>query len=241
MKPTHIRIVEIRAAEGGEDARLFVADLALAYMRLAHRKNWKCSVTPEPNPRGGHQVLALRFEGKGVDLMDREAGAQRLQRVPPTERSNRVHTSTVTVSVLKSDAGASEQSLYRQRAPSDFKVDWYNGTIGAGGQHHQKNATCCRLTHLPTGLVKTSQSRSRQNSQQLAMAAMLEALDMLEAKRTEAALNGIRKAQVGSGERAGVKRRTWRFQDDTVQDHVTGVRARATDVMRGRFELLFAA
>ena len=241
MKSTDTRIVEIRAAEGGEDARLFVADLALAYLRLALRRNWKGRATPEPNPRAGHQVLTLSFEGKGVDQLDGEAGAQRLQRVPPTERSGRVHTSTVTVSVLKADAGASEQSLYLQRGPSDFKIDWYNGTIGAGGQHHQKNATCCRLTHLPTGIVKTSQNRSRQNSQQLAMTAMVEALDTLAASCTQAALNGIRKAQVGSGERAGVKRRTWRFQDDTVYDHGTGRRARAADVMRGRFELLLAA
>lgn len=236
---TEKRILEIRAAEGGEDSRLFVAELAQAYFRLAARRGWKCYAEPALNLKAGHQVLTLTVSGEGASQLDQEAGAHRLQRVPPTERAGRVHTSTVTVSVLVEGLGQDSQGPFLRRAPSDFKVDWYNGTIGAGGQHHQKNATCCRLTHLPTGIVKTSQNRSRQNSQQLAMQAMTQELDALASKARLAAVNGIRKSQVGNGARAGTKTRTWRFQDDTVQDHATGTRARAADVMKGRFEVLW--
>lgn len=236
---TEKRILEIRAAEGGEDSRLFVAELAQAYFRLAARRGWKCYAEPALNLKAGHQVLTLTVSGEGASQLDQEAGAHRLQRVPPTERAGRVHTSTVTVSVLTEGAGQDVQSPFLRRTPSDFKVDWYNGTIGAGGQHHQKNATCCRLTHLPTGLVKTSQNRSRQNSHQLAMQAMVEALDDLAQKASGQAINGIRKAQIGNGLRAGAKSRTWRFQDDTVQDHGTGLKARAAAVLKGKLELLW--
>lgn len=151
-----------------------------------------------------------------------------------------MHTSTVTVTVLGENTRAAEATApYLRRQSADFKLEWFNGTTKAGGQHHQKNATCCRMTHLPTGIVRTSQTRSRVNSQQLAQAALHEELDRLAAQAHGLVLNGIRKAQVGNGERAGVKRRTWRFQDDVVMDHVTGQRARAADVMSGRFGLLW--
>ena len=93
---------------------------------------------------------------------------------------------------------------------------------------------------MPTGIVRTAQTRSRVNSQQLAQAALNEELDRLAAQAHGSVVNGVRKAQVGNGARAGVKRRTWRFQEDAVIDHVTGRRARAADVMTGRFGLLWA-
>jgi peptide chain release factor 1 len=149
-----------------------------------------------------------------------------------------VHSSTVTVVVRRENIG-DDTGAYRQRTPDDFKLEWFNGTIKAGGQHHQKNATCCRLTHLPTGTVRTAQTRSRNNSQHLATVAMTADLDRLTAEADRRAMNAVRRDQVGNGERSGVKRRTWRLQEDAVLDHVTGRRARASDVMRGRFELLW--
>ncbi len=170
--------------------------------------------------------------------MESEAGGHRLQRVPPTEKRGRVHSSTVTVAVL--EEGIREpQGAWGKRALADFRVDWFNGTTKAGGQHHQKNATCCRLTHIPTGLVRTSQTRSRENSQKEAMAAMLEELDRQSALSLGRERNGIRKEQVGTGERAGRKRRTWRFQEDVVLDHETGKRARASEAIGGKLEGLW--
>ncbi|WP_425953336.1 peptide chain release factor-like protein [Ralstonia pseudosolanacearum] len=150
-----------------------------------------------------------------------------------------MHSSTVTVSILGENVAISALTPYQRRQQSDFKMEWFNGTTKAGGQHHQKNATCCRMTHLPTGIVRTSQTRSRVNSQQMALAALNEELDRLMASAEGMVVNGIRRAQVGTGERAGVKRRTWRFQEDAVIDHVNGCRARAADVMAGRFDLLW--
>lgn len=187
--------------------------------------------------RTGHQSLTLKVQGKNLALFDNEKGAHRLQRVPPGERKGRVHTSTVTVAVLDPSVAA-DVSAYTRRSPEHFSLDWFNGTTKAGGQHHQKNATCCRLTHVPTGLVKTAQSRSRANSQQLAMAAITEELDRLMGGVQAAAINGIRRDQVGQGERAALKKRTWRFQDDQVVDHVTGRRASARQVMAGKLGLL---
>lgn len=119
-------------------------------------------------------------------------------------------------------------------------MEWFNGTTKAGGQHHQKNATCCRLIHLPTNITRTAQTRSRENSQQLAMAALSADLDRLMLSTQAAAANCLRRSHVGSGARGAEKRRTWRFQEDSVSDHVTGKRARATEVMGGRFDLLWA-
>jgi peptide chain release factor 1 len=144
----------------------------------------------------------------------------------------------VTVAVIGDDAKG-DVSAYLMRSSGDFRVEWFNGTVKAGGQHHQKNANCCRLTHLPTGIVKTAQTRSRDNSQRLAQAAMEVELDRMVAEGNGRAVNGVRRAQVGSGMR-GDKRRTYRFQEDTVTDHASGRRARASDVMAGRFDLLWA-
>lgn len=180
------------------------------------------------------------MEGKDLRRLDNEAGAQRLQRVPPTERQGRVHSSTVTVTVLGDNAQSAEATApFLRRQPADYKMEWFNGTTKAGGQHHQKCATCCRMTHVPSGIVRTAQTRSRVNSQQLAQAALNEELDGLASQVHGKLVNGVRKAQVGTGERAGVKRRTWRFQEDAVVDHITGKRARAVDVMAGRFDLLW--
>jgi len=145
----------------------------------------------------------------------------------------------VTVALL--DPGAAPaRGPFDRRADSDFRLEWFNGTIKAGGQHHQKNATCLRLIHLPTGLVQTAQSRSRQASEKLARAAMATELDRRSEGAEAAAANRSRTAQIGTGDRAGGKCRTWRFQQDRVLDHKTGRKARASQVMSGRFDLLWS-
>lgn len=179
--------------------------------------------------------MLLEIRGAGADLLDGEAGAVRVQRIPATERSGRVHSSTVTVAVMR--PGAEESGPESRRGPADFRIEWYNGTVKAGGQHHQKNATCCRMIHVPTGLVKTAQTRSRANSLQEARAAMDAELDRRGAASAASARNGLRREQVGTGQRAD-KRRTFRFQDDRATDHVTGKTAACSAVMAGRFRLL---
>ena len=170
-------------------------------------------------------------------MLEHEAGNIRVQRVPRTERQGRVHTSTVTVAVLGS--AAADLSRYQRRSDADLDLEWFNGTVGAGGQKHNKTATCARLRHRPTGIVRTAQTRSRENSLKLAKEALFKDLDEAMEAKAHGHVNGLRKAQIGSGRRAAEKRRTFRFQDDQATDHVTGQTARAGDVMRGRLDLLW--
>jgi len=151
--------------------------------------------------------------------------------VPPTERKGRVHTSTVTVAVI--DPAIKEVEL----KDSDFKIEWYSGT-GAGGQHRNKHQNSCRITHLPTGRVSTAQCRSRVNSLDEAKSSLIEQLKREEYRSLKVTLDTERKNQVGSGMR-GDKIRTYRFQDDTVKDHVTEKSANLKQVMRGNFDLLW--
>lgn len=162
--------------------------------------------------------------------MRQEAGGHRIQRVPPTETRGRVHTSTVTVAIV-------EQGVIGGFSAEDCDVEWYSGS-GAGGQHRNKHQNSCRLRHRPTGIVRTAQTRKRENSYKLAVEAMREAVDGVESSRVLAAANVERKGQIGSGMR-GDKRRTYRFREDAVTDHVTGKTCRCAELMRGHFEKLW--
>lgn len=187
-----------------------------------------------PDRRAGHQLLTLEIEGKGAEHLTNEAGALRIQRVPPTEHRGRVHSSTVTVAVLDQ---ASVVTKFDQRSETDFSVSWYSGS-GAGGQNRNKVQCCVRMTHLPTGIVRTAQTRSRQNSFDNAQAEINQELDRLSGYAADEMANGVRRGQVGSGERSD-KRRTIRFQDDLVKDHVTGKSMTATDFMKGKMDKMW--
>lgn len=222
------RVIEIRAAEGGEDSKLFVKDLAQAYIKFAQSKGWTARLIDEY--LGELHVLV---EGTDLSGLENECGGHRIQRVPPTERKGRVHTSTVTVAVI--DANESQRAV---AIPSiDLKVEWYSGT-GAGGQHRNKHQNSCRITHLPTGLVATAQTRSRQNSYNLALSEIQKQVDTLDQTRYNNNIASTRKSQVGTGMR-GDKIRTYRFQDDRVQDHITGKTASTKKVLSGNFDLLW--
>lgn len=164
--------------------------------------------------------------------LNNEPGGHRIQRVPPTERKGRVHSSTVTVAVM--DPKEIKNIAFNDR---DFKVEWYSGT-GKGGQNRNKVQACCRLTHIPTNIVKTAQCRTREASYAEALPALLEAVNNFYNNKIVASDAASRKDQVGSGMR-GDKRRTYRFQDNKVLDHETGKSARATDIMNGNFNLLW--
>lgn len=176
--------------------------------------------------------IQLEIQGTDLSCLDNEAGGHRIQRVPPTERKGRVHTSTVTVAVI-ADNVVSASAIPN----SDLKIEWYSGT-GCGGQYRNKHQNSCRITHIPTGIIVTSQQRSRQNS--LALATDEINRRVSEAQRRivhdEIAIN--RKQQVGSGMR-GDKIRTYRFQDDVVKDHITNKSASLKKVLAGNFSLLW--
>lgn len=172
------------------------------------------------------------LEGPDLHQLHEEAGGLRVQRVPPTEKRGRIHTSTVTVAVLD----PSQHQTF-QLSISDVRVEWFSGS-GAGGQHRNKHQNSCRLTHLATGLQTTSQTRSRQNSYQNAFAAMQELLAQSDLLNVHRATNLVRQAQVGSGER-GDKIRTIQFQNDRVVDHRTQKSMSALLFMKGHMNHLW--
>lgn len=178
--------------------------------------------------------MHILVEGTDLSGLDNECGGHRIQRVPPTERKGRVHTSTVTVAVIDADAEIRSVTI----PESDLRVEWYSGT-GAGGQHRNKHQNSCRIVHIPTGIISTAQCRSRQNSYEQALTEIQRRVvdQIIEIKESVVAKN--RRLQVGSGMR-GDKIRTYRFQDDRVQDHRTGKSAKSSTVLKGNFDLLWA-
>ena len=176
--------------------------------------------------------LHIEVEGKDLAELNNEPGGHRIQRIPPTERKGRVHSSTVTVAVINPQE--IKQVTFNER---DFKVEWYSGT-GAGGQHRNKHQNSCRITHLPSGEIVTSQCRSRENSLDEAKTEILARLSGRAARGQQRVQAAERRTQVGSGER-GDKIRTYRFQDNTVKDHQTGKQAACDRVLSGNFNLLW--
>jgi peptide chain release factor 1 len=176
---------------------------------------------------------SLLVEGADLSGLDNEPGGHRIQRVPPTERKGRVHTSTVTVAVIDRMTEIGSVTIPEK----DLKVEWYSGT-GAGGQYRNKHQNSCRITHLPTGTIAKSECRSRTNSLNEAMAEIQRKVDEQSQRQYNNTIASDRKQQVGSGMR-GDKIRTYRFQDDSVQDHLTGKRAKCSQILKGNIDQLW--
>ncbi len=208
-------IVEIRAGTGGEEASLFAADLFRMYSRYAQAKGWQVEIIDSNQSEiGGFKELVFEVKGKGAfSQLKYERGVHRVQRVPTTESSGRIHTSTATVAVLP-EAEEIELNI----KPDDLKMEFFHSR-GAGGQNVNKVTTAVRLTHLPTGIVAACQDeRSQIRNRTKAMAVLRARLFDLKQQRQSESIDRERRSQVGSGERAE-KIRTYNFPQNRLTDH----------------------
>jgi len=223
-------IVEIRAGAGGDEAGLFAADLYRMYTRYAERQGWNTELLSRHSTGiGGFKEVIFGVKGRGAfSRFKFESGVHRVQRVPITESSGRIHTSTATVAVLPE---ADEVEVHVD--PKDLEIEAY-GSSGPGGQHMQKNATAIRIIHKPTGMVVACESERSQTQNKLRALAILRArLYEQEQRKQEAEVAEARRSQVGTGERSE-KIRTYNFSQNRVTDHRVGLTLyRLPDILDG--------
>ena len=228
-------IMEIRAGTGGEEAALFAGELFRMYSRYAEIRNWKIELIDiSDTGLGGIKEVIFSVNGNNVygDLKF-ESGVHRVQRVPETEGSGRVHTSAASVAVLPE-----AEDVQIEINPNDLKIDIFRAG-GAGGQNVNKVETAVRMTHIPTGLVVQCQDeRSQLKNRQKAMKVLKARLYDLELKKHNEEISAQRKSMVGSGDRSD-KIRTYNFPQNRVTDHRIGLTLyNLSNIMEGRIDEL---
>ena len=227
-------IIEIRGAEGGEEANLWAGDLLQMYEGLAKRRGWKVEMlSSQASDMGGFRDVTLVIKGPDAwTRLKHEAGPHRVQRVPITESQGRVHTSAATVAVLPE---AEEVDV--QISPNDLEIDVFRSS-GPGGQSVNTTDSAVRITHVPTGLVVSCQDeKSQLQNKDKALRILRSRLMELERERQEAETSSARREQVRSGGRSD-KVRTYNYKENRVTDHRVGVTLHALDqVLAGAEQL----
>ena len=231
-------IMEIRGAAGGDEGNIFAGDLYRMYVKYAESQGWKVEVMEaEESEAGGFSLISFNVIGDGVyGKLKYESGSHRVQRVPKTETQGRVHTSTATVLVMPE-----MEEVDVQINKSDLRIDTYRAS-GAGGQHINKTDSAVRITHLPTGIVATSQDgRSQHDNRDKAMIALVARVyDYFQSQQTEA-IDSERKSKVGTGDSAE-KIRTYNYPQNRVTDHRIGLTIQQLDrIIEGKLDDIITA
>ena len=231
-------IMEIRGAAGGDEGNIFAGDLYRMYVKYAESQGWKIDVMEaEESEAGGFSLISFNVIGDGVyGKLKYESGSHRVQRVPKTETQGRVHTSTATVLVMPE-----VEEVDVEINKSDLRIDTYRAS-GAGGQHINKTDSAVRITHLPTGIVATSQDgRSQHDNRDKAMKALVARVyDYFQSQQNEA-IDSERKSKVGTGDRAE-KIRTYNYPQNRVTDHRIGLTIQQLDrIIEGKLDDIITA
>jgi len=231
-------IIEIRAGTGGDEAGLFVRDLYRMYSKYATSQGWGQRILDSnQSDIGGYKEIVFEFTGPSVfDLMQYESGVHRVQRIPKTEKQGRVHTSTVTIAVLEKP-----KKMDININTSDLRIDTYRSS-GAGGQYVNKTESAIRITHLPSGIVVTSQTersqlQNKENAMNILGARLLQAQQEADVSK----LTQARREQIGWAKRAE-KTRTYNYPQNRITDHRIGKSwHNLEDIIEGNMEPIFKA